>query len=67
MTTPEDDDLKRLIEAERNGQIDSAEYWRLYQEILTRAVNRVGRNTPAACKANERRILASMKPPPKGE
>jgi hypothetical protein len=54
------DDLKRREEAKREANWDARERWRVIQETMTWAAQQIGRNTPAACKAKERRIRISM-------
>jgi hypothetical protein len=60
MTEVDDHDLKRREEAKRDTHLDPAERWRLLQEAMTWAADEVGRDTPAGCLANQRRILAQM-------
>jgi len=59
------DDLTELIraeEAKRQRCFSPAERWRVIQETLAWAEQQrtVRRNTPAACHANQRRLLTSL-------
>jgi hypothetical protein len=58
-------DEKRREEVRRDRHTDPAERWRLIQETITwaEAQSTVRRNTPAACKARERRLLAAHRQP----
>jgi hypothetical protein len=49
-----------LEEIEANPDLGPAERWNQVQILVGRFADRSGRNTPAACLANQERILAAM-------
>jgi len=55
-------DLKQAEEAKRERNWDAAQRWKVLQDTITWAEQQatVRRNTPAACLANQQRILALM-------
>ena len=57
-------DIKRAEEAKRERNWDPALRWKVIQETITWAEQQatVRRNTPAACLANQQRLLRSLEP-----
>ena len=55
-------DLKQVEEAKRERNWDAAQRWKVIQDTITWAEQQatVRRNTPAACRANQERILESI-------
>jgi len=55
-------ELKRAEELKRERNWNSATRWKVLQDTISWAEQQttIQRNTPAACLANQRRILAAM-------